>query len=125
MDHPSLTDAEFKIMALLWERAPRTITELTRVLSADTGWTKHTVISLLRRMVQKETVRMDETGRAKQFYPLLEKQGLARDQAKTLLDRLFDGRAALLMHTMVEVGGLTGDDLDELTAFIAQKRKEV
>jgi predicted transcriptional regulator len=124
MDHPSLTEAEFKIMALLWDHAPRTITELTRILAPDTGWTKHTVISLLRRMVQKGSVRMAESGRAKQFYPLIEKAGMAKDQAKSLLDRLFDGKAALLMHTMVEMGGLTDEDLAELSAFIESKRGE-
>lgn len=125
MDHPSLTEAEFKIMALLWDHAPRTITELTRILSTDTGWTKHTVISLLRRMVQKGSVHMVESGRAKQFYPLIEKAGMAKDQAKALLNRLFDGKATLLMHTMVEMGGLTDEDLAELSAYIESKRGEV
>ena len=122
MEHPSLTEAEFKIMALLWAQAPRTITELTRSLTAETGWTKHTIISLLRRMVQKGTVRMVEAGRTKQFYPLIEKAGMAKDQAKTLLTRLFDGKATLLMHAMVEMGGITQEDLNELSAFIESKR---
>ncbi len=124
MDHPSLTEAEWKIMAFLWDRAPQTITELTRALAPETGWTKHTVISLLRRMVLKGTVRMEESGRAKHFYPLIEKAGMAVKQAQTLLNRLFDGKPVLLMHAMVEMGGLSEEDLAELSQFIESKRRE-
>jgi predicted transcriptional regulator len=124
MDHPSLTEAEWKIMTLLWARAPQTITELTHTLAPETGWTKHTVISLLRRMVLKGTVRMEESGRAKHFYPLLEKEGMAVKQAQTLLTRLFDGKAVLLMHAMVEAGDLSDEELAELSQFIQSKRRE-
>jgi BlaI family penicillinase repressor len=124
MDHPSLTEAEWKIMSLLWARAPQTITELTHALAPDTGWTKHTVISLLRRMVAKGTVRMEESGRAKHFFPLIAKEGMAVNQARTLLKRLFVGNAVLLMHTMVETGDITEEDIAELSQFIESRKRE-
>ena len=37
-DHVPLTEAEWKIMLLLWEKSPRTMMELTRALAEDTGW---------------------------------------------------------------------------------------
>ena len=56
-DHVPLTEAEWKIMLLLWEKSPRTMMELTRALAEDTGWSKHTVITMLKRMAVKGTVR--------------------------------------------------------------------
>ena len=44
-----LSDGEWKLMNLLWDRAPQTITELIRALASDTGWSKHTVIKMLSR----------------------------------------------------------------------------
>ena len=44
------TDAEWKIMEGLWESQPRTMAEITRALEPETGWTRHTVITLLKRM---------------------------------------------------------------------------
>jgi predicted transcriptional regulator len=55
----------------------------------------------------------------------MEKSKIARDQTQTLLTRLFDGKASLLMHQMVEMGGLTEEDLKELSALIEEKRREV
>ena len=125
MDTINLTEAEWKIMVLLWEKAPKTITQLTHALENQTGWTKHTIISLLRRMAEKGTVRVEDTGRVKLFYPLAEKDSVAKEQTQTLLSRLFNGNPMLLMHTMVERGDLTEEDLAELSALIEKKRGEV
>ena len=45
-----LSDGEWKIIQLLWKESPQTIIQLTKALDEETGWTKHTVISYLKRM---------------------------------------------------------------------------
>ncbi len=45
----SLSDGEWKIMNVLWERES-TITELKNQLGKETGWDKHIVITMLSRM---------------------------------------------------------------------------
>lgn len=61
----NLTDAEWKLMHRLWEQSPQTITQLTAALSAETGWEKHTVITMLIRLEAKGAVRHEAGGRAK------------------------------------------------------------
>ena len=58
------TEAEWKIMEVLWESAPRTMSEITKALEPTTGWTRHTVITLLKRMQEKGTVAVDESGKS-------------------------------------------------------------
>ena len=53
----NLTDAEWKLMHRLWETAPQTITQLTAALREETGWEKHTVITMLSRLEAKGAVR--------------------------------------------------------------------
>ena len=48
-----ITNAEWKIMELLWNESPRTMTEMTKMLKDDTGWTKQTIITMLQRMTEK------------------------------------------------------------------------
>ena len=67
-----LSDAEWKIMIRLWESSPKTITELTAELKEETGWSKHTVISLLNRMEDKQAVSYQEGKRAKLYYPKIQ-----------------------------------------------------
>ena len=64
-----VTEAEWKIMEVLWDHSPRTMTEITAILEPTTGWTRHTVITLLKRMLEKGSISMDDTERAKKYTP--------------------------------------------------------
>lgn len=118
-----LSDAEFKIMEVLWEQSPRSMPQITQALYHETAWTKNTVITLLKRMIAKGTVRVDETVSPKTYTPLVERKALARQETKSLLKRLFKGSHTMLMSNMVEEGGITDDELDEMIRLL-QKRKE-
>lgn len=122
-DHVALTEAEWKIMLLLWEKA-RTMMELTRALAEDTGWSKHTVITMLKRMAVKGTVRICEDGPVKTYYPAVSKDRVAREQTQTLLKRLFSGRASLLVNDMVEQGELDDEELRELQSILERAEKQ-
>lgn len=113
-DHVPLTEAEWKIMLRLWEKSPQTMMELTRSLQNETGWTKHTVITMLKRMNAKGTVHICEAGPVKTYSPAVSKERVAREQTQTLLKRLFSGHASLLVSDMVEQGELDDSELAAL-----------
>ena len=60
--------------------SPRTMMELTRALAQETGWSKHTVITMLKRMAVKGTVRICEDGPVKTYFPAVSKDRVAREQ---------------------------------------------
>ena len=123
-DHVSLTEAEWKIMPLLWQKSPWTMMELTHALEVETGWSKHTVITMLKRMAVKGTVRICEDGPVKTYFPAVSKDRVAREQTQTLLRRLFSGRASLLVNNLVEQGELDGEELRELHAILERAEKQ-
>ena len=81
-----LSDGEWKIMNLLWQQAPRTITQLTAALEQETDWSKHTVITMLNRMEKKGAVCHEEGERAKLFYPQAEREKVAAQETKGFLE---------------------------------------
>ena len=123
-NHIPLTEAEWKIMLRLWERSPQTMMELTRALEPETGWTKHTVITMLKRMQQKGTVDICEDGPVKTYTPAVEKDLVAQEQTETLLRRLFSGRASLLVSNMVERGEIDDKEIRELEAILEKAKKK-
>ena len=42
----SLSPGEWQIMDRLWEKTPRTLMELVRILAPDTGWSKSTIATV-------------------------------------------------------------------------------
>lgn len=118
-----LSEAELKIMQVLWDHSPQTMAEITQALYPDTAWSKNTVITLLKRMIAKGTVSVDETVHPKTYTPLVEREALAKQETKSLIKRLFGGNATMLMSNMVEQGGVTDDELDDMIHLL-QKMKE-
>lgn len=109
-----ITDAEWKIMECLWDHAPQTMGEITATLEPTTGWTRQTVITLLKRMTEKGAVSMDDTGRAKKYTPLITREEASVEETYKLLNHVFRGKAPLLVNQLVDSGDLSADDLQEI-----------
>ncbi len=117
----NLSDGEWRLMTRLWEEAPKTITQLTALLREDTGWDKHTVITMLSRLEAKGAVRHDG-GTPKRYFPTLLRQDAQRQETETFLDKVYGGRLGLMMSAMVDARTLTQADIDELTAILEKAK---
>lgn len=115
-----LSDGEWKLMTLLWERAPRTITELVRALAEDTGWSKHTVITMLGRMKAKGAVRFEAGERARRYYPAVERRRAAVLETESFLRRVYGGSLGLMLNTMVRDRGLSETEVRELYGILRE-----
>ena len=118
------TEAEWKIMEVLWESAPRTMSEITKALEPATGWTRHTVITLLKRMQEKGTVAVDESGDVKRYSPLLSQEEASTQETKKFLSHVFSGKASLLINHLVDSGEITLKEMDELMDMMRKNGKK-
>lgn len=118
-----LSDGEWTLMKALWESTPRTITQLTAALKDGTGWSKHTVISMLSRLEAKGAVTYREGERAKEYYPLLSQNEAARKETRRFLDKVYNGSFGVMVHAMMDSDTLSPEDIAELSALL-EKAKE-
>ena len=118
-----LSNGEWILMKLLWADAPKTITQLTSMVKDETGWDKHTVIPMLTRMEKKGVVRHESNGRAKLFFPVLQKEDAIRQETTHFLNKVFDGEIGVMLNSMVDNHRLSDKELEELTAIL-KKAKE-
>lgn len=116
----NLSDSEWKLMNRLWQSAPRTITELTAALKEETGWSKNTVITMLGRLEAKGAVRHQEGGRARQYFPAVERAKAARAETESFLSKVYGGSLGLMVSNLVESQALTAADIAELSAILEQ-----
>ena len=109
-----LTDSEWKIANCLWDKSPMTIAEITKELKESTEWTKYTVITLLKRMEEKGTVKVDESGPQKTYTPAVGKDEASTEQTRKFLSHIFKGKASLLVNHLVSSGDLTVEEIQEI-----------
>ena len=118
-----LTEAELKIMQFLWDKSPMTMMELTRALEPETHWSKYTVITLLKRMAQKNMITVCEESAVKTYAPAVRKRDVAREQTDELLSHMYAGKASLLMSNLVEGGRMTESDIREIMEVLEKAQR--
>lgn len=120
----TLSDGEWKLMNHLWERAPTTIMELTAALREETGWSKHTVITMLARLEAKGAVHYEEGERAKRYFADLPREDAAQAETERFLDKVCGGSLGVMVNALVGGGALTEEDLAELSTILEKARRE-
>ena len=115
------TEAEWKIMEVLWESAPRTMPEITKILFPATGWSRHTVITLLKRMQEKGSVAVDESGPVKKYFPQVSREDASTQQTKKLLSHVFAGKASLLVQNLVDSGEISLEEMEDILSLLKQE----
>ena len=119
-----LSEAEWKVMKLLWEESPKTMMQITNLLKETTGWTKHTVMTFLKRMEEKKAIHYEEGGRAKLYYPDIKKEEVVLQETEEFLHKVFDGRMGLMLNTMGEKKVLSKSEIDELYDILKKAEEE-
>jgi len=115
-----LTDAEWKIIEVLWDEHPRSMPEITKILEPSTGWTRHTVITLLKRMESKGTITVDTSGSIKMYSPKITREQATAEQTRKFLSRVFSGNLSLLISNLVDSGEA---DVEEMQAILDMVKK--
>ena len=94
--------------------------ELTKEIGEEQDWTKSTIITMLNRLEKKGAVAYREEGRAKRYYPLIDRELAAVRETEDFLDKVYQGSVAMLVNAMVGNKKLKGNDVRELRALLSQ-----
>ena len=127
MQHITLSEGEWKIMKLLWESSPYTLGELAHALEKETGWSRPTVFVMLKRLIAKGAISVDESARVHAYYPIIKREDVAPIETESFLNRVYDGSVGMLFTALTERNALSDKDIAELKEILAraeQKRKE-
>ena len=117
-----LSDNEWRIMQVLWDSAPRTLRQICDAVRNDAGWSKHAVISFLKRLQAKGALRVEEREPVRLYYPLIEEQDALGRETRSLLDRVYRGDVALMVQNAVSQKDITEQDIEELMDILRQAK---
>ena len=123
MDKINLSDGEWKLMNLLWQNPPKTITQLTKELEELTGWKRNVIITMLKRLEAKGAIHR-EGERAKLFYPAVDREGTVLEETRGFLNRVFQGSFSLMVNAMVDSRELSDQDIEELKEILEKAEEE-
>lgn len=118
MEHMRLSDGEWKLMKALWRRQPQTLAELVRALNVETGWSKATVFMMLKRLIAKGAVVMDDSGKLQKYSASIAYADVEPEETESFLSRVYGGSVGMMVSNLVGRGALSEQEIQKLKAIL-------
>lgn len=115
----TLTEAELRLMEILWEKGQATVAEVTAALPPP-PLAYNSVLTTMRILEQKGYVAHEEAGRAFVYRALLARDDAAASAVGHLLSRFFENSSGSLALRLIENERPSDDELQRLKALIGQ-----
>ena len=117
-----LTDAELRLMEVLWEKGAATVSEVVGVVAGEVPLAYSTVLTTLRILENKGYLRHKKEGRAFVYRPVVAREKAQESAIKHVLRRFFEDSPELLVLNLVERKKITADQLNRLRKRIEEKK---
>ncbi|GAA0356376.1 penicillinase repressor BlaI [Bacillus horti] len=118
---PSISEAEWEVMHILWAKAPRTANEVISSLQEKTDWKPKTIRTLLDRLVKKNVVGVNQNQKLYTFYPLFTQSDCQHAEAQSFLNRIYGGAMKSMLVQFMEEDSLSEEDIKELQSILKKK----
>lgn len=120
---PQVSDAEWEVMQLLWDRAPQTSAEIIESLAKRKDWNDRTIKTLLSRLVKKGALSFEAEGKRYLYQPRVAREDCVRSESKSFLSRVFRDRAGEMLCKFVDEVELSPDEINQLRKLLDRKRR--
>jgi BlaI family transcriptional regulator, penicillinase repressor len=118
---PSISDAEWVVMKVVWRRGAATANQVVSDLAARAVWKPKTIHTLLRRLVEKKALVFDKVGREFEYRPRVDEAQCTLSAARSFLDRFFEGQLAPFLSCFLDREKLSPEELRELRRILNEK----
>lgn len=117
-----ISEAEWQVMNVLWERAPRAAGEVVAALETKAGWKPRTIRTLLDRLVRKGALKLLARGK-RQYVPAVTMEACVRRESRSFVRRVFGGEPASMLLHLIKDTKLSREEIEQLKRLLAEKEE--
>src|SRR5262245_4401164 len=115
---PALTDAEARVMTVLWKLKTATVADVVAALTRKRAVSYSTIQTILRILESKGYVAHEKVARAFIYRPVVDARQARRRALRHLVTRLFDNSPSLLVLNVLDDEELDPEELKRLKDLI-------
>jgi predicted transcriptional regulator len=122
---PNLTEAELRLMDIVWDKGAATVGEVAAALPGEPGLAYNTVLTTLRILEQKGYVRHTKPreGRAFVYRAVVGRKQASRNAVRHVVRRFFANSPELLVLNLIDDGDLSEQALRNIRNLLAEGEK--
>ena len=118
MKSHTLTEAELRLMKILWRRGASAVTDLVEAMPEGEPLAYNSVLTTIRILEQKGYVAHRQEGRAFIYWPVVAEEEAGRSEVRHVLGRFFGNSREQLLLSVLGDEEVTADHLARLKEAI-------
>jgi BlaI family transcriptional regulator, penicillinase repressor len=110
----TLTEAELRLMKILWRRGESAVTDLVEGLPEGEQLAYNSVLTTIRILEQKGYVEHRQEGRAFVYWPCIQENEASSSEIRNVLSRFFGNSREKLVLSLLDDDGISPEELARL-----------
>jgi predicted transcriptional regulator len=118
----TLTEAELRIMNVLWERGSATVHEVLQALAEKPPLAYNSILTIVRILEKKGYVKHLKDRRAHVYLPRVDRKDATRFEVRHLVSRFFGNSHELLALNVLEETSIDAEELVRLRQLLERSK---
>jgi predicted transcriptional regulator len=121
---PPLTEAELRLMRILWPKGRATVSEVAAALPKEFDLAYNTVLTTMRILETKGYVRHEKAKDARAFVyvPVVAREQATRSAVRQLLSRFFGDSPEALVLNLLDDESISESELKNIRKLLEKRR---
>src|SRR5271166_3224231 len=120
----TLTEAELRLMKILWRRGESAVTDLVAALPEGEPLAYNSVLTTVRILEQKGYVQHRQEGRAYLYSPCVAEHEASRSEVRHMMQRFFGNSRERLLLSLLGDDEISPEELNRLKEAIARAAED-
>ncbi len=120
----TLTEAELRIMNVLWDRGSATVHEVLQALPVQPALAYNSILTIIRILEKKGYVKHEKDKRAHVYTASVDRKDASRFEVRHLVSRFFGNSDELLVLNILEEKSIDPDELQRLRELMDRSKPE-
>lgn len=123
MSMPKISESEWEVMKLLWNKSPLTSEDIIESLAHKKDWSKETIKTFIIRLTKKGAISYEKEGRMYKYYPIVSEQDCKNVENRSFLEKVYDGSIGILFTNFLKQEDLSMEEIEELEDLLKDKKE--
>ena len=119
---PTLTEAELRIMNVLWEKGASTVQQVLSALPTKPALAYNSILTTIRILEKKGYVRHEKDGRAFVYAPMVGQHEAKKFEIRHLVSRFFGNSHELLVMNILEDKSIDEAEVERLRKLLEKSK---
>jgi BlaI family transcriptional regulator, penicillinase repressor len=117
----SISDAEWQVMSVVWDRQPATAQDVVAGLRSQADWAPATIKTMLHRLVRKKILAYQLQGNRYVYRARARRSDCVRQESRSFLERVFDGEPGTLVTHFLRNAKLSSAEIRQLRKILDEQ----